>query len=129
MELEQLKKQFLVDEEALTAKLEPILAKVLKHCVCDRKGRVLVLSRGLSGRNQTMMVLTARAIASRLDSKISPQVSVEEIVEFTALPPNQVRARGKELLESKFAVSPARGVYQAIFHRVEAFLDSLSQAS
>jgi hypothetical protein len=129
MELEQLKKQFLVDEEALTAKLEPILAEALKYCVCDKKGHVLILTRGLSGRNQTMMVLAARAIASQLDSKISPQVSVEEIVAFTGLPRNQVRARGKELLESRFAVSPARGVYQAVFHRVEAFLDSLSQAS
>jgi len=129
MELEELKKKFLVDEGTLKANLEPILSKVLKHCVCDKKGQVHILGRGLSGRNQTMMILAARAIASQLDEKISARVSIEDLTAYTGLPRNQVRARCKELLDSRFAVSPERGSYQAVFHRIEAFLDSLSLES
>jgi hypothetical protein len=63
-----------------------------------------------------------------MDSAISPEVSVLEISRFTGLPANQVRARGKDAIEEKFAQSPRSGVYRAMPHKIEAFLDSLGAA-
>jgi predicted flavoprotein YhiN len=128
MTIEELKKQFIVDEDVLKARLEPIVAKALVHCRLDKNGQVLITDTGLSGKEQVKLALAARAIGSQMDSGISPDVSVAEISRFTGLPGNQVRARGKDAIEDRFAQSPKTGVYRALPHKVEAFLDSLNAA-
>lgn len=128
MTIEELKKQFIVDEDVLKARLEPIVAKALVHCLLDKNGQVLITDTNLSGKEQVKLALAARAIGSQMDPRISPDVSVAEISRFTGLPGNQVRARGKDAIEDKFAQSPKTGVYRALPHKVEAFLDGLNAA-
>ena len=119
--IEELKKQFIVDENLLKSRLEPVVGKALAHCRIDKDGRVEIRNTKLSGKEQVKLTLAARAIGSEMDSAISPEVSVLEISKFTGLPANQVRARGKDAIEEKFAQSPRSGVYRAMPHKIEAF--------
>jgi hypothetical protein len=128
MNIEELKKGFFVEEDALKVRLEPVVMKVRDHCRIDKQGQVMVISSKLSTRDQLMLVLAARAIASQLDSTIAAEVSVPEIAKYTGLPTNQIRARGKDAIKMKFAESTKPGVYRAFPHKVEAFLDSISVA-
>lgn len=127
MNLEHLKSKFIVDD-AIRTRLEPIISKALSHCVIDKKGHVHITSQGLSSKNQVMLTLAARAIASQLDSTISANVTIRDISISTSLPENQVRARAKDLIEAKFAEAFGQGLYKANFHRVETFLDSIGGA-
>ena len=129
MNIEELKKQFILDEDVLKTRLEPLVTKALEHCRIDKSGQVLITSSKLSGRDQVKLVLAARAIAAQLDVKIHAEVSVAEIEKYTGLPRNQVRARGKECIEEKFAASPEVGVYRAVAHKIEAFLEGLSKGA
>src|SRR5271170_6083430 len=88
--IEELKKQFIVGENLLKSRLEPLVGKALAHCRIDKDGRVEVRNTKLSGREQVKLTLAARAIGSEMDSAISPEVSVLEISKFTGLPANQV---------------------------------------
>lgn len=126
MSIEELKKQFIVDDDMLKARLEPIVTKALIHCRIDKKGQVLITDAKLSGKEQVRLTLAARAIGSQMDPTVSAEVSVVEIAKFTGLPANQVRARGKDAIEDKFAESPRAGVYRAMPHKIEAFLDTLA---
>jgi hypothetical protein len=126
MSIEELKKQFIVDEDVLRVRLEPIVTKALAHCRIDKNGQVEIKDTRLSGKEQVKLTLAARAIASEMDSAISAEVSVVEIAKFTGLPANQVRARGKDVIEDRFAQSPRSGVYRARPHKIEAFLDTLA---
>jgi hypothetical protein len=128
MGLEELKRQFIVDENVLKARLEPVVAKALLYCRIDKDGRVEIRNPKLSGKEQVKLALAARVIAAEMEPAISPEVSVGEISKFTGLPPNQVRARGKDAIDDKFAQSPKSGVYRALPHKVEAFLDGLGAA-
>ena len=125
MTIEELKKQFIVEGDVLKERLEALVSKALRHCRIDKSGQVLISDGQLSGRDQVKLILSARAIASQLDRDIRPEVSVVEIAKYTGLPANQVRARGKECIEHKFAESSAAGVYRAIPHKIEGFLDEL----
>jgi hypothetical protein len=126
--IEELRKQFIVDENELKSRLEPVVGKALAHCRIDKDGRVEIRSARLSGKEQVKLTLAARMIGSEMDPAISPEVSVLEISKFTGLPANQVRARGKDAIEDKFAQSPRSGVYRALPHKIEAFLDALGSA-
>lgn len=126
MSIEELRKQFIVDRDVLKARLEPILTKALAHCQIDKNGQVDIKDKKLSGKEQIKLTLAARAIGSQLDPAISAEVSVVEIAKFTGLPANQVRARGKDVIEDRFAQSPRSGVYRAMPHKIEAFLDTLA---
>jgi hypothetical protein len=126
MSIEELRKQFIVDENVLRARLEPIVTKALAHCRIDKNGQVEIKDIRLSGKEQVKLTLAARAIGSAMDPTISAEVSVVEIAKFTGLPPNQVRARGKDAIEERFAQSPRSGVYRAMPHKIEAFLDALT---
>ncbi|SPE44856.1 hypothetical protein SBA7_550004 [Candidatus Sulfotelmatobacter sp. SbA7] len=125
LSIEELKKQFIVDEDLLRSRLEPVVGKALSHCRIDKDGRVEIRNPKLSGKDQVKLTLAARAIGSEMDSTISPEVTVLEISKFTGLPANQVRARGKDAIEEKFAQSPRSGVYRAMPHKIEPFLDTL----
>jgi len=126
MNIEELKKQFIVDDDVLKTRLEPIVRKALAHCRIDKKGQVLITDSKLSGGEQVRLTLAARAIGSQIDSTVPSEVTVPEIAKFTGLPANQVRARGKDAIKDKFAESPKAGTYRAMPHKIEAFLDSLS---
>lgn len=128
MGIEELKKQFIVDENVLKSRLEPVVTKALVHCRIDKDGRVEIRNTRLSGKEQLKLTLAARLIGAEMDPAISPEVSVAEITRFTGLPANQVRARGKDAIEEKFAQSPRSGIYRALPHKIETFLDGLSTA-
>lgn len=128
MGIEELRKQFIVDEDLLKSRLEPVVTKALVHCRIDKDGRVEIRNTGLSGKDQVKLTLAARVIGAEMDPAISPDVSVAEITKFTGLPANQVRARGKDAIEDKFAQSPRSGIYRALPHKIEPFLDGLSTA-
>ena len=127
MTIEELKQKFIVADDVLKARLEPIITKALRHCVIDKTGQVYVTDKRLSGKQQVMLTIAARAIASQLEPTISASVTVSEIAKYTGLPENQVRARGKDFINAKLAESPERGVYRAVFHKVEPFLDSIAE--
>lgn len=129
MSLEELKKSFIVDEDAFRAQLEPLVAMATEYCIINKSGQVHIKSNKLTVSQQVMLVLAARAIASRLEPDIAAEVPVAEISSFTGILDNQVRARGKDLIKSRFAESPARGVYRAVFHKVRSFLEGLSNTS
>lgn len=109
----------------LKSRLEPVVAKALAHCRIDKEGRVEIRGTGLSGKDQVKLTLAARVIGAEMDPSVSPEVSVAEISKATGLPPNQVRARGKDAIEDKFAQSPRSGIYRALPHKIEQFLDGL----
>jgi K+-transporting ATPase c subunit len=125
MELEELKKKFIVDDDVLKTRLEPVVTKALHHCVIDKTGQVHINNKALSSKQRVMLTMAARAVASQLDSNISPDVPITEIAKATGLPDNQIRARINDIVKEKFARSSQRGSYEANPHRVEAFLDSL----
>jgi len=126
MNIEELKKQFIVDEDVLRARLEPLVTKALNHCKLDKQGQVLILNHDLRARDQIMLVLSARAIGAQLDPAMSANVTAAELAKYTRLPADQVRARSTDLVKSRLAESPERGVFRAIAHKVEAFLDAIS---
>jgi hypothetical protein len=126
MSIDELKKKFFVDEDALKVRLEPIISKALLQCRIDKNGQVLITNRNLSGKDQLKLVLAARAIASQLDPSVKAEVTTVEIGKYTGLPQNQIRARGKDATQEKFAESPKRGVYRAFVHRIEDFLDDIA---
>jgi hypothetical protein len=128
MGIEELRKQFVVDQDVLKSRLEAIVTKALVYCRIDKHGRVEIRQTGLSGKDQVKLTLAARVIGAEMDPAIPPDVSAAEIAKLTGLPANQVRARAKDAIEDKFAESPRSGIYRALPHKIESFLDGLSSA-
>lgn len=129
MSIDELKKRFIVEGDALKARLEPLIDKAVKHCLVDKNGQVRITRPKMPARDQVMLVLVARALASQLEPQISADVTVSEIAKYTGLPENQVRARGRDLIDGRLAESSSPGVYRALHHKVEDFLDGLSVAA
>jgi hypothetical protein len=129
MTIEDLKREFILEGDAQRVRLEPIISKAMAHCKVDKQGQVLLLNPQLSAKQQVKLILAARAIASQLEPLISAEVTTEEIRKFSGLPPDQVRARGRDAIAEKFAQSASRGTYRAFSHKIEDFLDSLAKSA
>jgi hypothetical protein len=128
MNNEELRKQFFVDDDVLKVRLETLVSKASKYCKIDKLGQVMILDANISRKNQVMLTLIGRAIASQLDSKISANVNISEIAKSTDLAENQIRARLNEFMNDRYRLvdSPSRGIYRAVPHKIETFLDALS---
>jgi len=129
MSIEELKKKFIVSDDALKSRLEAIATKALELCVLDTKGNVHFNNPKLTPREKLRLTLAARAIAAQLDESQKSDVSVAELAANSGLPENQVRARAAELTKDKFVSSPKKGFYAAVPHKVEALLDSVAKSS
>jgi hypothetical protein len=92
MSIEDIRKKFIVDDDALKSRLEAIAAKALQLCVLDRKGNVHFSNSKLTPRERLRLTLAARAIGAQLDDKLKAEVSVDDLSANTGLPKNQVRA-------------------------------------
>jgi len=127
MSLEELKSQFLVDDEVPNEKLEQLISRALHHCVVRKKGTVDIKTN-LPGKQLVKLALAARLLASKLDESVNGDVTVEELSEFTGLPKDQAAARAKDCLDEKFAERSARGSYKARLLKLEEFLNGLPQS-
>src|ERR687892_531392 len=104
----ELRKKFILDEDAATERVERLVAEMCEWCVVDSKGRVIIQREELASRDRVKLVLAARWLASELDGGIQPGVSVAELEASTGLPRDQLRARLSELVRSRFAVGASR---------------------
>ena len=125
MKLEELKKQFIVSEDALLAKLEGIVSVLKNYSVVTESGEVHILRRGLPVRVQMQLALVSRAIAAKLDNAIPPVLSLDELQRFLDIGREQVRARVSDLVRERFAEALGGGTYRVSFHRIESFVKSL----
>jgi hypothetical protein len=127
MSIEQLKAKFIIEEDVVNRRLESLLTKALQHCAVDKKGTVHINDTRMGGLSKLKLVLAARYLASQLDNAISASVTSTEIAQSSGLPAGQVRARAKDAVGEKFAESVGRGVFRAMPHKIELFLDSLNR--
>jgi hypothetical protein len=124
MSLDQVARQFVVDEEIADERLERLIQKLLPFCVVSKTGAVRISASGLSGKDQMKLVLSARLAASRLkESPIRADVSAEEACAYK----NQVVARMKECADDGFADRVERGMYRARQHKLDGFIDELAE--
>jgi hypothetical protein len=127
MTLEQLREQFLVDDDVPNEKLEQLIQKALPYCIVRKNGSVELRRSDLSGKQQVKVTLTARFLASKLDESIVGDVTVEQLSEYTGLPKDQAAARAKECLDERFADRSSRGSYKARPLKIEEFLNTLKE--
>jgi len=126
MSIEELRNEFLVDDDLGEEKLASVIKRLLPICVVDKRGSVEIKRGGLSGRQLVKVVLAARLIAHVLDQAISDELNAEELAANTGLPKNQASARAKEAFDEKFADRTARGNYRARMRKIHEFLDELT---
>ena len=127
MTLEELKGQFLVDDDVPNKKLEQLVQKAIPHCIVRKNGSVELRRSDLSGKQQVKLALSARLLASKLDETVVGDVTVEQLAEYTGLPKDQAAARAKECLDERFAERAGRGSYKARPLKIEEFLNGLAR--
>jgi len=127
MSIEELRSKFIVSDDVLKARIEALVEKALNHCLVAEDGLVHIMDKALPAKDKIKLVLVARALAAQLDEKFDSNVSVDDLVRSLGIEPNQLRARANEIVKERFARSIERGVYAANPHRIEGFLESLSQ--
>lgn len=127
MSLEEVKAKFIVDEGIHTSKLERLIQTISGFCVVDKQGRVHLSHNTLSTTETVKLVLVARYLAAELEPQIKSEMTVNEVESSAGIEPKQVGARLSELVSAKFATIVRRGVYRAVPHRIESFVESLSK--
>jgi hypothetical protein len=127
MSLDDLRSQFVVDDDVRSEKLEALIQRALPQCVVRKNGSVEIKRSDLTGKQTVKLVLAARLLASKLEESVVGEVTVEQMSEYTGLPKDQAAARCKECLDERFAERSTRGTYRARMLKIEEFLDGLSQ--
>jgi hypothetical protein len=126
--IEELRKKFITSDDVLKRRIEALIEKALKHCAVAEDGLVHITDNTLAAKDKIKLVLVARVLAAQLDEKFASDVPLNDLVRSTGIEPNQLRARANEVVKERFARPVSRGVYTANPHKVEAFLDSLSNS-
>ena len=123
--LEELKSRFLVSNSLSEAKMLSLLQIAVEHCAVDIQGNVEIKNDALSAKDKITLVLVARFIAHQLDETILSEVKVDELARNTSISGVQVRARASDLAKARQIEVVDRGVYRALLHRIESFLQGL----
>lgn len=101
--IEELKKKFIVDKkEYEKEKLPCLIEKTLLFCKVDEDGIVNIENPHLKNSDKIKIVLVARFLANKLNSKIQSSVKTEELLSSTGISDkNILYARISELTKQK----------------------------
>lgn len=132
-ELEDIEKQFILNEDMEHEDIEEFIKRILSFCKIDSKGFVRIQKPDLIIPQKIMLVLSARYLANKLQEKlgkkdsISEKVSAEELSNMLRSKKSVIVARVKDLKDSNKLNSPSKGTYQVSPYAIEDFLDELEK--
>jgi len=129
--LEELEKEFILNEDMEYEDLRDLISRILKFCKVDNKGFVVMYQPSLRMVDKILLVLSARHLANKLQQKlgrkttISEEVSAKELSNMLRKKDAVIIARLKDLKDAGKILSTKRGVYKIAPHVIEPFLKEL----
>jgi hypothetical protein len=126
---DDLRRKFILDEAGIRESLEDVVQTALQYCAVDSTGKVHLKQHDFPGKVRVKIALSAKAIASQLDSSFTPDLTVADLSQATGLAENQARARAADAVSEGFAEAPERGSYKANPFRVAQFLKELAKGA
>lgn len=133
-ELEELEKQFILNEDMEHEDIKNLISRALKLCKIDNKGFVVMHQSGLTIPQKIMLALSARYLANKLQQKLGRESSIMEISNAKELADMLkekeavIAARLKDLKDAKKVISPNRGVFKIAPYAIKDFIAELEGA-
>ena len=130
-ELEDLEKQFILNEDMEHEDLKDLISRILQFCKIDNKGFVVIQKAGLIIPHKIMLVLSARYLANKLQGKlgrennISEKVAAKELSYILKEKDPVIFARLKDLKDAKKVLTSERGIYKIAPYAIKDFLKEL----
>ena len=131
--LEELKKQFIVEDDIELDELKQLILRISKFCKVDKNGYVIVHNDKIRIIDKILLVLSARFLGNRLQQKLGEEVAIHEEINnkeiATMLKEKQtvVNARLKDLKDDRKIILVRRGVYKVLPHIIYNLLDRLEK--
>lgn len=130
--LEELRKNFIMDEDAEQLNVERLIERLSKFCKIDINGYLFVNDKSiiqkLTIKDKIMLALSARFLANKLQEKlgqtptISAEVSSEELTKFFSDKKEVIQARAKELKDDGKILVKERGSYAIYPFQIDDFI-------
>ncbi|HUS49381.1 MAG TPA: hypothetical protein VMZ91_04410 [Candidatus Paceibacterota bacterium] len=130
-ELEDLEKQFILNEDMELEDIKGFVARILKFCKIDSKVFVIIQRSKLRIVDKLLLILSARYLANKLQQKLGKEPGIAEIVNIKDLASMMkeketvIIARLKDLKDGKKVISQERGVYKVAPYAIKDFLTEL----
>ncbi len=130
-ELEDLEKQFILNEDMEHEDIKGFITRLMKFCKIDSKGFVMIQSSKLRIVDKLLIILCARYLANKLQQKLGKESSIAETVTIKDLASMMkekdavIIARLKDLKDSKKVISKGRGIYKIAPYAINDFLNEL----
>jgi len=134
-DLEELKKKFILEEDAEKLNIEELITKISNFCQVDKIGFVQMnemVRDKLPIKEKILLVLTARVLAKTLQEKLGEELTISDIVsgdelsKIVGVQKTVVAARAKDLKDERKIVTEKRGYYKVAPHYIEAFVRDLT---
>jgi len=124
--LENLKKQFIVDDDSLEEdELEEFLERTLKLCRISSGGKVILRNMKTSQKNKIGVIILARGLGNTINSEISKTVTIDEVFLYSNIDKNTISSRVSELVKEGFISKEEEGIYRFNFAMINEFLENL----
>ncbi len=126
MNIDELKKQFIIDKEKYEAdKLPELIMKILKYCKVNSDGGIHLIKTDLTIRDKIAVSLISRFLANKLAHNIQEEMTGDEIATILDIDKAQVFARLKDLSDIRILTRTEKSTYKITPFYVESFLDEL----
>lgn len=125
--MEEIKKKFIVQQNLEQKRIVEYTERLLPFCTITENGEVLITKKELKTLEKVKVALIARYLANRLESKISNEVSPDELALYLDVPKDQINARLKDARDDKFANTSDKGLSSVNPLRIGSFLEELEK--
>ena len=131
--LEDLEKEFIIDEDMEQEDIQQLISRILKFCKIDKNGYVVIYDKNLKLIDKILLILSARYLGNRLQQKlnrditINDQVNNKEISNMLREKDIVVNARLKDLKDERKVILIRRGIYKIAPHVIDQVLSALEE--
>ena len=125
-ELEELRKQFIVDENEVTKEnIKKHVKKILEFCRITSDGKVILNKIKITQKNKIGIVVMARYLGNKINGRILDTITPAELAEITNIARNNVRSLVGTLIEEGFVSRSEEGVYRFNPTQIEFFFEQI----
>jgi hypothetical protein len=125
--MENLRKRFIVEENLEEKKITEYVERVLPFCKVTKNGAIWLGERPVTNLEKVKIALVARFLANRIEQSIPSEITANELSNSLEIPQDQIRARLKDVRDSKFAFSSENGKHKVRPSEIGKFLDELER--
>jgi len=127
-DMEDIRKQFIVDEKEFNSKdIERFAKRILQDVKVTKEGKILFEVASMNNGDKIGLIFISRFVANKFEKSIPEEVTLQEVADFCNVSQKVANARVSDVAKTGLIRRIKPGKYMVVPYKIEKFIDKVDK--